>query len=166
LLEWLQTCSAADLRAGMRDFAAAYQAEAGESQLAKHRHSIDQHFAHHQLSQICAALRADPSPFAQQAYAVMQTRSPLLMCVTLEQLRRGKNLSVAECLRLERSMVRHCFKHGEVLEGVRALVVDKDMKPQWQPATLEEVGAELIQSFFEPVWPDYAHPLRHLGTSD
>jgi len=59
-------------------------------------------------------------------------------------------------------MVRHCFKHGEVLEGVRALVVDKDMKPAWQPGSVQQVSAEMIQEFFAPVWPDYAHPLRHL----
>lgn len=162
LIGWLENTGAADIRRGLREFAASFQAQLGESQLANRRASIDQHFAHAEVTQICAALKSDPAEFAQLTWAVMQTRSPLLMCVTLEQLRRGKTLSVAECLRLERTMVRHCFKHGEVLEGVRALVVDKDMKPRWQPAMLDEVSAELIQSFFAPVWPDYAHPLRHL----
>jgi len=162
LMNWLETNQESDLRHGLRQFAAPWQAELGESQLARHRHSIDQHFSHHQVTAICAALQTDPSAFAQESYALMQTRSPLLMCVTLEQLRRSKAMNVADCLRLERTMVRHCFKHGEVLEGVRALMVDKDMKPQWQPARLEEVSAGLIQSFFDPVWPDYAHPLREL----
>ena len=85
------------------------------------------------------------------------------MCVTLQQLRRGAALTVADCLRMERTMVRHCFKHGEVLEGVRALVVDKDNAPQWSPATLAEVSAAQVDSFFAEVWPAHAHPLRHLG---
>jgi len=69
---------------------------------------------------------------------------------------------VAACLRLERTLVRHNFENGEVLEGIRALVVDKDNAPQWKPSSLEEVGEAAVQRFFQPVWPDYAHPLRHL----
>jgi hypothetical protein len=63
---------------------------------------------------------------------------------------------------MERTLVRHNFENGEVIEGVRALVIDKDNAPQWQPATLAEVTSEMVQRCFQPVWPDYAHPLRHL----
>ena len=162
LIHLLETTSDSDIRQCVRQFAAPVQTKLGDSQLESHRAAIDRHFSHDDVSTICAALIADITPFAQKSYAVMQSRSPLLMCVTLEQLRRSRHLNIADCLRLERTMVRHCFKHGEVLEGVRALVVDKDMKPNWQPAHLEEVSAELIQGFFKPVWPDYAHPLRDL----
>jgi enoyl-CoA hydratase/carnithine racemase len=162
LIHLLETTDTPDTRLCIREFAASIQTVAGDSQLAQQQHAIDRHFAHDTVAAICQSLNGDDSPFAQQTLKLMQTRSPLLMCVTLEQLRRSKQLSVAECLRLERTMVRHCFKHGEVLEGVRALVVDKDMKPKWQPANLEEVTPELVQGFFAPVWPDYAHPLRDL----
>jgi hypothetical protein len=59
-------------------------------------------------------------------------------------------------------MVRRCFEHGEVLEGVRALVVDKDNAPRWNPATLEEVDAAMVERFFQSAWPQHAHPLRQL----
>jgi len=85
------------------------------------------------------------------------------MCVTHELLKRGALLDVADCLRLERSLVRRNFEHGEVLEGIRALVVDKDNLPQWNPPLLEQVTPQMVARFFEPVWPDYAHPLRHLA---
>ena len=162
LIQLLETSEESDIRRCVRQFAAPFQSDLGDSQLESNRDSIDRHFSHNEVSAICSALNTDNSPFCQKSWSVMQTRSPLLMCVTLEQLRRSKDLDIADCLRLERTMVRHCFKHGEVLEGVRALVVDKDMKPNWQPARLEEVSAELIQEFFKPVWPDYAHPLREL----
>ena len=110
-----------------------------------------------------ASLANDGHEFSQQTASLMDKRSPLLMCVTLEQLRRGASLSVAACLRMERDMVRHCFKHGEVLEGIRALVVDKDNAPQWSPASLSDIDIELVESFFAQVWPDYGHPLRHLN---
>ena len=166
LLQFLETTnvseSAADLRSQLRNFSLPYQDQLGASELAMHRSTIDSYFAHDQVSTIVQLLNADSSAFAQQTHALMITRSPLLMCVTLEQLRRGLEMNLADCLRMERSMVRHCFKHGEVLEGVRALVVDKDNQPQWQPPLLADVSTEMVQKFFAPVWPDYAHPLRAL----
>ena len=162
LIQLLETTADTDLRSCVHQFAAPYQSQIGISQLEQNRPLIDQHFAHDNVSVIAQALHADSSDFAQRTLGVMQTRSPLMMCVTLEQLRRGKALNVADCLRLERTMVRHCFRHGEVLEGVRALVVDKDNQPKWQPGSLEQVSQEMVQGFFAQVWPDYAHPLRHL----
>jgi len=162
LITLLETTQQTDVRSCIREFAAPYQIQAGASQLERNRAQIDQHFSHDSVSEILHSLQADGSPFAQQTASLMQTRSPLMMCVTLAQLRRGTLQGVADCLRTERTMVRHCFKHGEVLEGIRALVVDKDMQPKWQPATVQEVTEEMIQGFFEPVWPEYAHPLREL----
>jgi hypothetical protein len=114
------------------------------------------------VAAIMASLEGDDSPFAQKALAAMRQRSPLLMSVTREMLLRGAALGVADCLRMERSLVRRNFEHGEVLEGVRALVIDKDNAPQWNPPTLDEVTAEMVERFFAPVWPAHAHPLRHL----
>lgn len=59
-------------------------------------------------------------------------------------------------------MVRRCFEHGEVIEGVRALAIDKDHAPKWNPATLAEVTPMMVERFFESAWPAYAHPLRSL----
>lgn len=163
LITMLETTRHADIGNAVRQFAAPFQTQTEPSQLEKNRAQIDRHFCGDSVAEILLSLQADSSTFAQQTAAVMQTRSALMMCVTLEQLRRGRQLTVAECLRMERVMVRHCFKHGEVLEGVRALVVDKDMQPKWQPETVAQVSAEMVQAFFAPVWPDYAHPLRDLG---
>lgn len=135
---------------------------AGESALAAQRTAIDKHFGAGSVAAIMASLAGDDSPFAQKALAAMRQRSPLMMCVTHEMLVRGAALTVADCLRMERALVRRNFEHGEVLEGVRALVIDKDNTPQWNPPTLEEVTPQMVGRFFEPVWPDHAHPLRHL----
>ena len=111
---------------------------------------------------IMASLATDDSDFAQKALRAMERRSPLLMCVTQELLARGAALDVAGCLRLERALARHNFEHGEVLEGIRALAIDKDNRPQWTPATLAEVTPEMVERFFTPVWPAHTHPLRWL----
>jgi enoyl-CoA hydratase/carnithine racemase len=164
LLTLMTESTRPDIRIAIRDFASQfYQAPDVENcSLAQHRSVIDHHFKKHRVDEVMGSLAKDSSSFAIATLATMNKRSPLMMAVTSEQLSRCKQKSVAECLRIERTMVRHCFKHGEVLEGVRALVVDKDNAPQWSPASMAEVDDALIASFFAEVWPSYAHPLAHL----
>ena len=158
----IESTPGAELRAMIEAFAAPFAGGAGASELEAQRAAIDHHFSAPSVAAIMASLAADASAFAQQAHAAMAQRSPLMMCVTRELLRRGAGMDVSGCLRMERTMVRHNFEHGEVLEGVRALVIDKDNAPRWNPASLDEVGEDMIERFFTPVWPASAHPLWHL----
>jgi enoyl-CoA hydratase/carnithine racemase len=146
----------------IRAFAAPFAGDAGTSALAAQRDAIDRHFGAGSVAAVMASLEADASPFAQQTLAMMRQRSPLMMCVTREMLVRGETLGVADCLRMERALVRRTFEHGEVIEGVRALVIDKDNAPRWNPPTLADVNPEVVAAFFAPVWPGHAHPLRDL----
>jgi enoyl-CoA hydratase/carnithine racemase len=152
-------------REAIRAFAAPFQIQANPatSILAQQRALIDRHFAYDDVRSIAQSLAKDDNPFAQHTLATMKKRSPLMICVTLEQLRRGKHMTVAQCLRMERTMVRRSFEHGEVLEGIRAVVIDKDHAPQWNPPALEEVTSEMVAAFFQSAWPAHAHPLRDLG---
>lgn len=154
----------ADVRTTVQSFAARFasQVAAGTGLLAQHRAAIDRHFSLDSVPAIIASLKADGSEFATATLATMARRSPLMMCVTLSQIRRAATLGIADCLRMERTLVRRCFEHGEVIEGVRALAIDKDHAPKWQPATLEEVTPAMVDNFFDSAWPDYAHPLRDL----
>jgi enoyl-CoA hydratase len=102
----------------------------------------------------------------------LQHQSPLMLCVTLEQIRRGRRMTLADDLRMERDLVRHCFQtdhlsrrgaRSETVEGIRALAVDKDHAPKWQPASIADVTPEMVLPFFESPWPAAAHPLRHLS---
>ncbi len=152
----------AELRAMIEAFAAPFAGSAGGSELEAQRSRIDHHFSAPTVAAIMQSLASDSDGFAHKAHGAMAQRSPLMMCVTRELLLRGARMDVADCLRMERTMVRHNFEHGEVLEGVRALVIDKDNAPQWNPPSLGEVSGEMIERFFSPVWPASAHPLRHL----
>ena len=158
----IEATPGAQLRGAIAAFAAPFAGLAGASMLEAERAAIDRHFGAGSVPAIMASLATDSGAFAQQALAAMRLRSPLMMCVTHELLVRGAALGVADCLRMERSLVRHNFEHGEVLEGVRALVIDKDNAPRWNPPTLEEVTPAMVARFFAPVWPASAHPLRHL----
>jgi enoyl-CoA hydratase/carnithine racemase len=152
----------AALPEAIRAFAAPFAQQAGTSELAAQRAVIDACFGAASVAAVMVALEADGSPFALKALEMMRQRSPLMMCVTRAMLERGALLDVADCLRMERALVRRNFEHGEVLEGVRALVIDKDNAPQWNPPTLDAVTPEMVEHFFAPVWPAWAHPLRHL----
>ena len=113
-------------------------------------------------------MKGDASEWAQDTLKQMAGHSPLMMCVTLAQIRRARAMSLADVFRMERDMVRHCFtlrkgKASETVEGVRALAVDKDHRPSWNPATISDVSEEMVQAFFESPWPAWRHPLRDLG---
>lgn len=73
------------------------------------------------------------------------------MKITIEQLKRGKQLNLAECLKMELRMGRTIMLNNDFYEGVRALLIDKDGQPAWRPATLETVTDEYVQSYFAPM---------------
>jgi enoyl-CoA hydratase len=139
----------------------------GESMLARHEDPIERFFSLPSVAQITAALEGDGSDFARETAAALRERSPLMLHVTLEQVRRARAMTLADVLRMERGIMRHCFQlrpgvGSETVEGIRALVIDKDRQPRWKPSRIEEVTAEMVQAFFEPPWPPHAHPLRDL----
>ena len=154
-----------DAHAAARAFAQPFAAHAdpSASRLARARDAIERHFGHASVQAIMDSLATDSGEFATTALATMQKRSPLMMSVALEQVRRGRTLGIADCLRMERTLVRRCFENGEVLEGVRALAIDKDHAPKWNPPSLAGVTREMVEHFFDSAWPEHAHPLRHLG---
>jgi enoyl-CoA hydratase/carnithine racemase len=136
------------------------------------RHAeLDAVFGASSLPAIVAALKSSDSDWAQKTLHDLRHRSPLMLHVVLEQLRRGRNMDLATDLRMERDLVRHCFhtRHlqrsgasSETVEGIRALAVDKDHQPQWNPSTIEAVTADMVEPFFASPWPASAHPLRDL----
>lgn len=128
---------------------------------------IDDHFARPTVAAILDSLAASDDDWARETHATLLKRSPLMMAVTLELVRRGRRLSLAEDLRLERDLVHHSFHlrgaaRSETVEGIRALAVDKDHQPRWQPATVAEVDPAEVAAFFVSPWTPAQHPLRDL----
>lgn len=156
----IEQTPAAGLRAAIISFAA--QPVPGEHSLAAGGATLAACFSAPSVAAIMQALAISPCALAQKAHGAMLQRSPLMLCVTHAMLGRGARLSMAQCLRMERALVRRTFEHGEVIEGIRALVIDKDQAPRWSPARLDDVTDTMVAQFFEPVWPEHAHPLRDL----
>jgi enoyl-CoA hydratase/carnithine racemase len=145
---------------------------AKESMNTRDRALIDQYFSLESASAIIQALEADASPWARHTAAQLRTCSPLMLHVVLAQIRRARTMTLADVLRMERDMVRHCFfaRHlersgaqTETVEGIRALVIDKDRKPRWSPGRIEDISTQSVTPFFESPWPVHAHPLRDLA---
>ena len=132
---------------------------------------IDAIFSLGTISEILTALDNDGSDWANQTLDVLYRRSPLMLHVVLQQIRIGRQLSLADDLRMERAMIRHCFytEHlgrsghsSETIEGIRALAIDKDQNPAWNPVHIEEVSEEMVEPFFISPWTAQQHPLADL----
>ncbi len=121
--------------------------------LSELRPAIDDHFMRPTVAGILNSLlsetRAEYTDWAQQTLKLLRNRSPTMLCVTLSQLQRGKGMNLAECFRMELSMTQHCFAQGDFMEGVRALLIDKDNAPKWQPNRIEDVTHDMIDAFFK-----------------
>jgi hypothetical protein len=130
------------------------------------RPGIDAHFSQPTVPAILASLDAETRPeyadWAHQSAKLMRSRSPTLLCVTLRQLQLGKELSLAACFRMELAMAQQSFEQGDFLEGVRALLIDKDNAPQWKPGRIEDVTEAMVDAFFRSRWSTAAHPFANL----
>ncbi len=116
------------------------------------RAAIDQHFAHDSVAEIIASLASETDStlkqWSEELVSTLRTRSPIAMATTLAMLRRAKQLSLADCFRMEYHLGKQWFAKGDFIEGVRALIIDKDKNPQWQPATIEELDPAKIDELF------------------
>jgi len=135
------------------------------SPLADTRAFIDRHFALPDVAQILASLEAvsgcEEAEWAEQVVGVLRERSPLSMAVSLEVVTRAEG-AMADCLRRDLDLTRTSFAHGDVVEGIRARIIDKDNAPRWRFARIEEVRADDVAQMFESPWPAAEHPLADL----
>lgn len=113
---------------------------------------INRIFALDSVEQIFAALESDPSEWAKAQLATLRAKSPQALKVTFRQMREGAQMtSFEDEMRQEyRIASRVCARH-DFQEGVRAVVIDKDNKPAWNPAALKDVSNALIDEIFAPM---------------
>ena len=92
--------------------------------------------------------------------------SPITAHIVFELLKLGQSKILADSFRLELGLSVQCGKLGEFTEGVRALLMDKDLQPKWQYKTVDEVPQSVIDELFRSPWAANEHPLRDLGQTD
>ena len=118
------------------------------------RDAIARLFASDELEEVFAALEADGSDFARETLATLRTKSPQTLKVSLKLLRDGATMATFEDeMRQEYAVGSRVVQRHDFLEGVRAVIVDKDNAPRWDPATPEGVSDHLIDQIFAPL-PD------------
>lgn len=123
------------------------------SELKALHQAIDEHFGNADVLAIRDSLAAETRPelsdWAEETLRMMDSRSPLAMCVTLEMLRQGCDLSLVDCFALGLHLDHRWFAEGDIMEGVRALIIDKDKSPRWKPPSLDAVTKDQVQGFFK-----------------
>ncbi|RSY87437.1 enoyl-CoA hydratase/isomerase family protein [Sphingomonas koreensis] len=133
----------------------ALSSPAPDARILAHRGAIDRLFASDRLEDVLAALEADGGEWAAQQLATLRTKSPQTMKVSLKLLLDGKTMPTFEDeMRQEFSVASHVVQRHDFIEGVRALIIDKDNAPKWNPASVEEVSDHLIDQIFAPLSAD------------
>ena len=134
------------------DVADGLEADPGEAPVEAHLAAIDRLFAFDTVEEIFAALEADGSDWASAQLAALKTKSPQSLKVTLRQLRLGAAMpSFAANMALEYALGGRVVRTHDFLEGVRAVVVDKDNAPNWSPADLSGVSEADLDRLFAPL---------------
>ncbi|WP_210396930.1 enoyl-CoA hydratase/isomerase family protein [Motiliproteus sediminis] len=126
-----------------------------ESNVLTHFDQIAALMDHYELADIVDAILALESDdrWLQKAQAAVRHGSPAAMAIIFKQLRRGKHLSLLQVFESELDLSVNCTRAGEMAEGVRALLIDKDGKPGWRFKSLAEVDHDWIDALFVSPWP-------------
>lgn len=136
------------------DIMRALAEDPGPPPLAGRRADIDRVFAGDGLEAMLAALSSTSGEWAHKTAATLAQKSPKSMKLTLAAVRNAPRLgSLEAALNVEYRLCVRLFEDGEFIEGVRALIVDKDRSPKWSPARPEEVRPELVAAYLAPLAP-------------
>jgi len=140
---------------GVERALAGHTVEPPPSDLVALRDWIDDCYAADTVADIVAALRGHPARQAHDAADVIATRSPIALSVTLTAVRRAAKLATLEdVLTQEYRVSCASLRSHDLVEGIRAQLVDKDRNPKWSPASLADVSAADVEAYFTPAEPD------------
>lgn len=122
--------------------------------LLDHRARIDAAFAAHDVASILAALDNEDEPWSEQAAATLRRHAPTSLAVSLRLLRLARTMPFERCLQLEFRLACALTRRHDFLEGVRAVLVDKDRDPSWQPSSVGQLTASAVAACFAPLDPE------------
>ncbi|KAG1151593.1 hypothetical protein G6F37_003038 [Rhizopus arrhizus] len=116
--------------------------------------SIDRCFRHHTIAEIIEAIEKEEAcEWTKETLTLLSSMSPTSLKVTLEQIRRGKSMSLAQCFQMEYQLVQKFLGGHDFREGVYSTLVTRS-RPNWQPSQLAEVSeSKIIQDYFESPSP-------------
>jgi enoyl-CoA hydratase len=129
-----------------------FEVDPGRAPIGEHRDQIDRLFGQASVEAIFAALEADGGEWAGAQLAVLRTKSPQTLKVAFRQLAKGAAMSrFADNMAMEYRIGARVVQRHDFLEGVRAVIVDKDNAPRWDPATLSGITDQMLDAIFAPL---------------
>ncbi|MEE8372065.1 MAG: enoyl-CoA hydratase/isomerase family protein, partial [Sphingomonadales bacterium] len=120
----------------------------GEGKIESLRADIDRLFSADSLDDLMAGLQRDGGEWAERQHQLLLTKSPTSMKLTFRQMREGAKLEFDENMRMEYRIVNRILEGHDFYEGVRAVLLEKDNAPQWQPANLAGVTEDMVAGHF------------------
>lgn len=117
-------------------------------QLANHLHNIAQCFDGSSIEDILTRLQEVNSTWSLSTIKTLHTKSPTSLKVTFAQLSRAQTIQFDAIMQMEFNIAQQFLHTPDFYEGVRAAVIDKDQRPQWQPYELAAVDDKIIDTFF------------------
>ena len=125
------------------------RAETRAADIAKMQHAIDICFSLNSLGAIFTALENRGDPGSLDALNLLRRCSPIALMVTFEHMRRTKGKDLATVLKEDWRISQHMMAGAEFFEGVRAVLIERDNRPKWSPATRAEVSAAMVNGYFD-----------------
>ena len=119
--------------------------------MTEHPGWIDASYRFDTVTEIFAALSARPEPEAAQALAALHGMSPTSLAVTLTGIRQARTLTLDEVLEQDMRVCARFLAHPDLREGIRAQIIDKDRRPRWNPAGIDDVDPAEVAGFFAPL---------------
>lgn len=119
--------------------------------LSEHRGAIDRIFAMGSVEEILAALDAEHEDWTGDIAETIRTKSPTSLKIAFRQIREGRKLEFDDCMKMEYRMVNRIVAGHDFYEGVRAVIIDKDNAPKWQPSELSGVSQADVDAYFAPL---------------
>lgn len=155
-----------NVQEGLNALLSAYaRSDYGASLLKEKKQQIDTHFSFSTVEEIVNSLEkasVDKEDWENKTKELLETKSPTSLKVTLKQQLKGAELTYSECLKMELDMAMNFMQYDDFYEGVRAVLVDKDQSPSWNPSALVKVSEESVNSFFQYQWSKDQHPLQNM----
>jgi enoyl-CoA hydratase len=130
---------------------AGLHADPGAAPLAEDIERIDSCFGRKDLGAVLKALGDEETGWGEVQLEQLSSKSPTSLAVTFRQLQEGAALEFDDAMRLEYRLVPRFLAGHDFREGVRALIIAKDGRPEWQPKRLEDVSAADVEAYFRPL---------------
>lgn len=133
-----------------------FNVTASHSELIEHKAEIESCFSKNTVEEILHALENHPSEWCHKTAAIIKTKSPTSLKVTLRAIQQAEKLNFDESMKIEYRLTCHFLQGHDFFEGIRAVIIDKDQKPQWKPAKIEDVTEPDVTNYFSPLTKELA----------